>query len=387
MKLSALTLWLGRHETRGSRLWVYIENILPQLVAELEERGVSLSVVGAGSTSLRAAAEELLENSSSSTELVWLRDPLGMRHLGNLRDIFVIPTSRKRRRWEGRSVFHGLSNTLPLLGTERPRIVTMHDILQAFPPIPPKSLFLNFRTNYYRRYLTYILRSRADWIITGHEKTKREIEEIYARGERTTVVHPPLSPSYCEPLKREELPRGQSDYLLAFLSTDPRKNLARVLEAFEAYQGDEELKIVLGAPTLSSSLRDRVERGSKARKISIELAPDRTELRKIFREARATLFPSLGEGFGYPIYESLSQGVPVLTSKELVISDLSKAERLVVTCDPWSLDSIKEGLNEVLTLKPTPEARLEASQEVQKALHPEKCVELLVACYFSVANS
>ena len=101
-------------------------------------------------------------------------------------------------------------------------------------------------------------------------------------------------------------------YLLWVGTIEPRKNLPALLAAFASVV-DNGLHLVLAgpsgwgdAPQPPSSVSDRIH-------FTGFVAPD--DLRALYRGAVATCYPSLLEGFGLPVLESMSQGTPVITSK------------------------------------------------------------------------
>ncbi|MCB0331276.1 MAG: hypothetical protein KDD70_16515, partial [Bdellovibrionales bacterium] len=127
------TLWLGRHETRRSGLWVYIENVLGPLVETLLHGGHSIRIIGAGSVELQEIVRELLRDKRSRVEFQWLKDPFGSRYLGSLRDLFFLGNYK--------GTFHGMSNTVPLVGGGEQNVLTVHDLLQAYPAYSSTGLY------------------------------------------------------------------------------------------------------------------------------------------------------------------------------------------------------------------------------------------------------
>ena len=73
-----------------------------------------------------------------------------------------------------------------------------------------------------------------------------------------------------------------------------------------------------------------------------EGAVDDARLSALFQGALALAYPSLGEGFGLPVAEALSLGVPVLSSAGTACADLAGDAALLV--DPYDADAIADGL-------------------------------------------
>jgi alpha-1,3-rhamnosyl/mannosyltransferase len=142
-------------------------------------------------------------------------------------------------------------------------------------------------------------------------------------------------------------PEGPSEsggpYLVSVGVIEPRKNLVRALSAFErlakAHEGLRwkivgrkgwgwgEFEAALGA----SAVRDRVD--------LLGVLSDE-ELAKLYRGARALLYPSLWEGFGIPVVEALACGTAVAASRLPAIEEVGGDA--VVPLDPADTVSIAE---------------------------------------------
>jgi O-antigen biosynthesis alpha-1,3-rhamnosyltransferase len=68
----------------------------------------------------------------------------------------------------------------------------------------------------------------------------------------------------------------------------------------------------------------------------------RSELAKIYASAHCLLFPSLHEGFGFPILEAMRSGTPVITSKRGAMQEVAGEAALLV--DPGSVDSLVQAM-------------------------------------------
>jgi glycosyltransferase involved in cell wall biosynthesis len=79
--------------------------------------------------------------------------------------------------------------------------------------------------------------------------------------------------------------------------------------------------------------------------IHVDYLP-RTLLLLLARGARATLFPSLYEGFGLPVLESMILGTPVLTSKISSLPELTGKDGAQLV-DPYDVQAIADGIDEL----------------------------------------
>ena len=76
---------------------------------------------------------------------------------------------------------------------------------------------------------------------------------------------------------------------------------------------------------------------------------DDITVNKIYNACDVLLFPSLEEGFGYPVVEAFATGLPVVSSNIPIIREV--AGEAAVLVDPMDIDSIIEGLNRALENK------------------------------------
>jgi glycosyltransferase involved in cell wall biosynthesis len=138
-------------------------------------------------------------------------------------------------------------------------------------------------------------------------------------------------------------------YLLFFGSKDPRKNTARVVQAFAEYNqrntdhhlvlmgyGNDDLNELLKVLDLSDLREKIVLPGYVADK----------DLPGIYQGAVLFLFPSLREGFGIPIIEAMACGTPVVTSNTSSMPEVAGDAACLV--DPFRVSAIIEGIERVL---------------------------------------
>ena len=376
------TFWLGRHKFSGSGLWVYLETVLPTLVTRLLADGYSVRIIGAGNEELPHLLRKQLGESAHRIKLTWLKAPFGNRYLGHLQDAFYVG------RFPG--IFHGFSNTRPIFGGGEYNLITLHDLFQAFPPTPPQGIFPILRSMWYRGIFSILFSGdRLGTVITDLEDTAGEIRERYRATCELSVLPPPLAAHFREPCAYErEFSQDEPVKFLAFGSADPRKNFPRVAAAFKSFDESAELHVILANHRAEMLIREQLQAvGVNFNSVFIHIHPDNITLRELYRSVRATIFPSLAEGFGYPIYESLSQGTPVLTAENLVMQELIGTRELLKTCDPYSVSDIESGMRALAASEFSLRSRKDVISEVQEALSPEKYVTKLLECYFSVAKN
>jgi glycosyltransferase involved in cell wall biosynthesis len=207
------------------------------------------------------------------------------------------------------------------LSTSAPVVLTVHDLAILRAP----EVFPAWHRLYGRAGLRRVLR-RADAIVAVSEFTKRELEELAAvPAERIRVV-----PNGVDRVFTTEGPAAEGDYVLAVATLEPRKNLARVVDA--ARLAGVELRVV-GA------------RGWGGVDVAgwVGEIPD-VELAALYRGARCVLYPSLYEGFGLPVLEAMACGTPVVTSVGTAMEEVAGGAAVLV--DALDAFAIADGIRE-----------------------------------------
>jgi alpha-1,3-rhamnosyl/mannosyltransferase len=187
------------------------------------------------------------------------------------------------------------------------------------------------------RFAEVILR-HAVGLIAVSAATKRDAVELLGLApERITVIHSGVAESYfsAQPMHRAK------PYVLFVGTVEPRKNLDRLIEAWEALPPDvrDAHELVLAGPTGWGRLRP----GSYT---SLGYVPE-PELPALTAGATAFCYPSLYEGFGFPVAQAMAAGVPVITSNVSSLPEV--AGEAAVYVDPRSTTELTAALTRVLT--------------------------------------
>jgi glycosyltransferase involved in cell wall biosynthesis len=206
-------------------------------------------------------------------------------------------------------------------GARVPTVLTVHDLaILRFPEVFPQ-----WHRLYGKAGLARVLRG-ASAIVAVSEFTKAEtIELAGVPAERIRVV-----PNGVDPVFGADGPRAEGDYVLAVATLEPRKNLSRVVEAADL--AGVELRVV-GA------------RGWGGVDVPgwVGEIPD-SQLAALYRGARCVLYPSLYEGFGFPVLEAMACGTPVVTSREGSTAEVAGDAAILV--DPREVGSIADGIQQ-----------------------------------------
>lgn len=181
----------------------------------------------------------------------------------------------------------------------------------------------------YFRIAVSTLTSRATRIVALSQSTKRDILSYLSIPEEKIEVVYPGVPQGFEPLPPRVSKKIRSEYnlrrpfILFVGSFHPRKNLNGLLDAFEeiADRCPHDL-IIAGSRWDNEKIKQRIQESPVAQRIrSVGFVPD-GDLPLFYNEADLFVYPSLFEGFGFPVLEALACGCPTITTN---VSSLPEA--------------------------------------------------------------
>lgn len=273
-------------------------------------------------------------------------------------------------------VIHATTFAIP--PRSAPLVVTVHDL--AFLHAPEH--FTSRGLDLFRRGLELAIRD-ADLIVTPSEATAADCRDHGFAGARIRVVPWGVERTRAPQREVEEI-TGElgldRPYVLWTGTIEPRKNLARLVDAFLSLDTNP-LLVLAGPPGWNEDVDALVGR-----------APDRIRalghveadvLRALYGGAAVFCYPSLFEGFGLPVLEAMAQGAPVVTSRGIATEEVAGGAAILV--DPHDPASIAEGLARVLA---EPEvANLHSAAGLARAAEMtwSACAERMEAIYAEAA--
>ena len=238
--------------------------------------------------------------------------------------------------------------TVPIPRTDRPTVVTVHDLQHHdFPQ------FFSRAERAYRRWAYDGAARSATMVVAVSAHTRaRLIELLGVAAERVEVVPHGLDPNRFRPvgdgdealLAKLELPEH---FVVYPANLWRHKNHERLVDAL-AVQRERNVDLVLTGQTWNrlDPLMDRAARaGVRPRVRHLGFIEPKT-LAAVYRAARAMIFPSLYEGFGAPLLEAMACGCPVAASLSGSLEEVGAGA--VLELDPESAESIADALDRIV---------------------------------------
>lgn len=229
-------------------------------------------------------------------------------------------------------------------------ILTVHDLsFEIFPE------FFSSKMRLWHTFLSPQKQcERAHSILTPSENTKRDIVDLYKIDpKKIHVLTPGVAPLFHQENNVPALEQVQKKYNLGekyilFLGTiEPRKNIEAVVRAFEQSpqlrEAGYELILAGAAGWKNRRILKSIEQSEGVRYIGYV---DSEEKPFLYRGASLFVYPSLYEGFGFPVLEAMASGIPVITSSRSSLPEIAGGG--VYYVNPLHSAEIAEGFRRLL---------------------------------------
>lgn len=244
-------------------------------------------------------------------------------------------------------------------------VVTIHDLihLRFSNHLPLASARL------YARTLLPLVARRADAIIAVSEYTKKDlITTLGLKPDKIVVIHHGIDLNF---LTQDKQSRDgiQEPYFIYVGLIKAHKNLGVLLEAFSNLRRklkDKRLRLCLiGRPDLKQEIvRNWMEKIKEDSGIIHKERVSEDELKPLYRNSVALVFPSLYEGFGFPLLEAMASRIPIIASMAASIPEVVGADAALYF-DPRSPSELETCLERILASE---ELRSKLIQAAQKRL-------------------
>lgn len=230
-------------------------------------------------------------------------------------------------------------NTAPLF--LKKQIVTVHDLCFR---MHPEWFSKNFSTFY--NFMIPIIVKNSEKVLTVSNVSKKEImKELGVSDEKISVIYNAVASSFGRNINDDSKPIISGKYILSVSSHHPRKNFNRLIKAFKR-MNDYDIKLcVIGNRNVNFVSTDLE---SDQNIIFLQNISD-SELVNYYKFAELFVYPSLYEGFGIPIIESLKMGTQVCVSNIPVFNEICCEH--AVYFNPYDVEDIKSKILKLLNNK------------------------------------
>jgi len=279
-------------------------------------------------------------------------------------------------------IYHGLSNELPL-GIEKKSIktiVTIHDLIFIRYP----HLFKAIDRRIYRKKFKSACK-RADKIIAVSKQTKQDIINFFnISPEKITVVY-----QGCNEIFQRRISKNKKQstitkynlpekYLLYVGTIEERKNLLTLLQTLKELPNQKLIIIGNGGSYKIKCLKFIAENKLADRILFLsEISPE--EMAVIYQCAEVMIYPSVFEGFGIPILESLFSKTPVITSEAGCFCEAGGPNSKYI--NPLSVTDMKKAIVEIQDSSELQQNMREKGFEYAKNFTDNKIASKLMTVY------
>jgi glycosyltransferase involved in cell wall biosynthesis len=235
-------------------------------------------------------------------------------------------------------------------------------------------IYLDLSTRYNARVATHLI---ADSSVTKRDLIKR----YRTRPDKITVVYPGYDEATFQPVRDEETIEAvktrcgiTGDYILFVGTLQPRKNLIRLIEAFSNLQypiSNIQLVIAGKKGWLYEQIFQQVEKLGLERKVVFPGYVAGGDLPALLSGARLFVFPSLYEGFGFPVLEAMSCGTPVVCSNASCLPEVAGDAAVLV--DPLDVAGLAAAMERVLVAEELRDELVERGFEQVRKFSWERC--------------
>jgi glycosyltransferase involved in cell wall biosynthesis len=244
-------------------------------------------------------------------------------------------------------LFHGLSNEIPI-GLKKigiPSVVTIHDLIfYRYPQYYPY-----FDRKIYELKVRYASK-HADKIIAVSEQTKLDLINFFNVEEsRIEVIYQNCDPIFLSKVTEHEKTRIRNTYnlpeefLLNVGTIETRKNSLLIVKALKKLQDNIHLVIIGKETPYTQVVKNFIANNNLMSRVHFLKNVSFHDLPGIYQQASIFIYPSVFEGFGIPVVEALSSGIPVIAATGSCLEEAGGKNSIYV--DPNDSDELANQIN------------------------------------------
>ena len=195
---------------------------------------------------------------------------------------------------------------------------------------------------------------RADSIIAISNFTANEVKNYFPHSKKKiSTIHLASSLSKKQPYSASDFKVPQAKYFLAVGTLEPRKNLGRLIDAYNRLPKQVKSRfplVIAGNYGWGGiTIEDKIQRLNLTKYVFVFKGLNDYELSRLYRHAHALVFTSIYEGFGLPIVEANVFGLPIICSEKTALSEIASSSAILV--NPFDTSSIAKGMMRLATDK------------------------------------
>lgn len=307
-------------------------------------------------------------------------------------DINVIPKLIKEHKPD---IFHACANWGTSSNEIRvPSVLTVHDIIPFF--VREAGYKNDEFFAFYKELIVSSVRNATKIITVSRYSKNAVIEKFGISDDKIKVVYNGMDSDSCPEdyygkgdalLTKHGLTRGK--YFVYVGGFYERKNVMRLLSAFRSFllQHRDFKLVVTGASDSSDYVKEQYEQfENSVADISDHVAylgyVSREELNTAIANSVALVYPSISEGFGIPILEAMSLGVPALCANNTVLPEVG--EDAAIYFDPFNEQQITERMVEIVSDETLRKEKITLGLERAKAFSWQETCRSVLAVYESL---
>lgn len=291
---------------------------------------------------------------------------------------YLLPNAFKKYKID---LYHATGNLGIPLFSRVPAVLTVHDLIpldeknyfrhSSFPLLSKTSYFLRLFTSCFKAKKIIAVSKYAGYRLNSlFEITKKKTQVIYSGVNLVT------------PDKNLPFDLKEKEYILNHGGMGERKNLTRLILAFS--------KVSLKFPMIKlvitgadKNLKTKLEKIVRLKKLQFSVIftgyVSEGALSRLVKSAFLICYPSLLEGFGFPILEGFASGVPVITSKNSAMEEVSGGAALLV--NPKNTAQLTESMKRLIENRVLREELIKKGLEVVKKFDWEKTIDQTIKSY------
>lgn len=252
---------------------------------------------------------------------------------------------------DGIDLFHGLSNELPfsIRQVGIPSVVTIHDLIFLHFPAYYKAIDRKI----YTKKVKFACSVATRIIATSKQTAEDLVDTLGAEKSKISVVYQGCNNQFSIHSSKDELSTIKvkfnlpDRFILSVGTIEPRKNVVALVSAMASIEEKDVRLVLVGRKTdyANKVLREAEYLGLADRVVILDNV-DSSDLPSIYQLASIFALPSLMEGFGIPVLEAMTSGVPVIVTEKSCLSEV--AGNAGISFDPRDPSEIADALNSIL---------------------------------------